>query len=104
MLHKAIKRQNMLFVCCMTTLLAISKFTFNPLSCSDKAPPSLGSETPRTNFFSFFGRFVEMKFRKSSVGIPSEMEFAFVNASTADLKGKKAARLLKPIIRNYRVI
>ena len=88
----------------MTTLLAISKFTFNPLSCSDKAPPSLGSETPRTNFFSFFGRFVEMKFRKSSVGIPSEMEFAFVNASTADLKGKKAARLLKPIIRNYRVI
>ena len=76
------------------------KLTFNPLSCSDKAPPSLGSETPRTNFFSFLGRFVEMKFRKSSVGIPSEMEFAFVNASTADLKGKKAAKLLKPIIRN----
>ena len=80
------------------------KFTFNPFSCSDKAPPSLGSETPRTNFFSFFGRFVEMKFRKLSVGIPSEMEFAFVNASTADLKGEKAARLLKPIVRNYKVI
>ena len=34
-----------------------------------------------------------MKVRRSSVGIPSEMEFAFVNASTADLKGRKAAKL-----------
>ena len=36
-----------------------------------------------------------MKVRRSSVGIPSEMEFAFVNASTADLKGRKAAKLLE---------
>ena len=81
-----------------TALQPVSKsynyiITFNPLSCSDKAPPSLGSETPRTNFFSFLGRLLEMKFRRSSVGIPSEIELAFVNASTADLNGKKAARL-----------
>ena len=35
-----------------------------------------------------------MKFLRSSVAIPSEMEFAFVNASIADLNGLNAAKLL----------
>ena len=76
---------------CMNKSVGI---TLRPLSCSVNAPPNFASDTPRTNFFNFLGKFMLMKFLRSSVAIPSEMEFAFVNASIADLNGLNAAKLL----------